>query len=910
MPKKKKRKLNLFRAFLLFVLTLAFIGFGIGTGFVFGIIKNLPDLDSESLNAELTTFIHDKDGKQVASLHGVENRIPVELEQVPEELKQAFIATEDRNFYKHPGINPIAFIRAAIANFKAGKIVQGGSTITMQLAENAFFAEKPERSYRRKLQEAIMAIQLERKYTKDEILEAYLNYIYFGHGAYGVQAAAQTYFGKNVEDLTLGESAIIAGVTNNPALYSPYRNLEAAKYRRSVVLDNMVEAGFISRERAEEAKNEPIQLSQPKQKSSRKYPYFIDAVVLEAEKLLKEKGMHPADLYRSGLHIYTTLDTSIQETMEQVYSDDSNFPKSPDDVPVQSAMVVLDPQSGEVRGIIGGREHTVERGFNRAIQGDRQPGSAIKPLAVYAPALEKGYTAATVIDDVPVVYRQSGGQSYSPKNYDNQYRGLITMREAVRWSVNIPAVKLLDTIGVETGYNFAKNLGLPLEPTDKGLSLALGGLTKGVSPLDMAAAYGTFANKGIWIQPHTITKITDHEGNTLFEVKPEQKAVMSEQNAYIMTNILETVVNSGTGTRARINGWPVAGKTGTTQLPDRPEFRGIRGERDAWFVGYTPELVGVVWLGYDKTTTMHYLRGVYGGSYAAPIWRKVMMEALKQYTPRNFERPEGITWVTVDAKSGKLPSSLTPSQFRIKEIFAADTVPKEVSDVWIRREVCALSGKLPTESCPDVISKVFLRRPVPYNGSIRPNDAYLEAPKEKCDIHQGGSSTVVAKICTDPRHHGQQVLANVPLEGQEGGCPPEYVVEKEFNLDKVPKIYCSLPDHQLGETTSNGSQDSSTGAPPAPSLTGEAIVSPDNSSALVTLRWKMPQHKGSVYYTVEKWSDSNLARQTAATTNRNIWADHNVRVGNTYYYRVTAVDSSTQRKTHSNTIRIIIRKTP
>ncbi|KUK10706.1 MAG: Penicillin-binding protein 1A [Clostridia bacterium 41_269] len=909
MPKKKKRKLNFFRAFLLLVLTLAFIGFGIGTGFVFGIIKNLPDLDSDSLNAELTTFIHDKDGKQVASLHGVENRIPVKLEQVPEELKQAFIATEDRNFYRHPGINPIAFVRAAIANFKAGKIVQGGSTITMQLAENAFFAEKPERSYRRKIQEAIMAIQLERKYTKDEILEAYLNYIYFGHGAYGVQAAAQTYFGKDVEDLTLGECAIIAGVTNNPALYSPYRNLEAAKQRRSVVLDNMVEAGFISRERAEEAKNEPIKLAQPKQKTSRKYPYFIDAVVMEAEKLLKEKGMHPADLYRSGLHIYTTLDTSIQEAMEKVYEDDSNFPRSPDNVPVQSAMVVLDPQSGEVRGIIGGREHTVERGFNRAIQGGRQPGSAIKPIAVYAPALEKGYTAATVIDDVPVTYRQSDGKTYSPKNYDNQYRGLITMREAVRWSVNIPAVKLLDTIGVETGYNFAKEVGLPLNPSDKGLSLALGGLTKGVSPLDMAAAYGTFANKGIWIQPHTITKITDHEGNTLFEVKPEQKAVMSEQNAYIMTNILETVVNSGTGTRARMNGWPVAGKTGTTQLPDRPEFRGIRGERDAWFVGYTPELVGVVWLGYDKTTTKHYLRGVYGGSYAAPIWRKVMIEAHKQYTPRNFEKPEGITWVTVDAKSGKLPSSLTPSQFRIREIFTTDTVPKEVSDVWVRKEVCALSGKLPTESCP-VVSKVFLKRPIPYHGSVRPNDAYLEAPREKCNIHQGKGSTVIVKICTDPRHNGIPVLANVPIEGQEGGCPSEYVAEKEFTLEEAPKTYCNLPDHQLGEATSGNNSDSSASAPPEPSLTGEAYVSPDNSSAFVTLRWRIPQYNGSVYYTIEKWSNSNFARQNAATTSRNTWTDHNVRVGNTYYYRVTAIDRNTQRKAQSNTIRVIIRKTP
>ncbi|NLK01451.1 MAG: PBP1A family penicillin-binding protein, partial [Clostridia bacterium] len=677
MVKKKKRKLNIFRVLILAFLLIAFVGVGVSAGFVVGVVKNLPDLDSDSLVPEATTFIHDKDGKQVASLHGVENRIPVKLADVPSDLKNAFIAAEDRSFYKHPGVNPSSFVRAAIANARAGRIVQGGSTITMQLVDNAFFMEqKQKHSYKRKIQEALLSIQLERRYTKDEIFEAYLNHIYFGHGAYGVQAAAQTYFGKDVGDLTLGEMATVTGATNNPALYSPFRNEEMARNRRAVVLNHMVDCGYISSEEAEKAKNEEFNLTELKQKSSKKHPYYIDAVILEGEKLLKDKGMNPADIYRGGLHIYTALNTSVQNTMEQIYSDPKNFPQSPDSTPVQSSMVVLDPATGEIVGLIGGREHTVERGFNRAVQGSRQPGSAIKPLSVYAPALENGFTAATVIDDVPISYPQPGGKSYSPGNYDGRYRGLITMREAVRLSVNIPAVKLLESMGVEKGYDFARKLGLPLVPADKSLSLALGGLTKGVSTVDLASAYGAFANKGILMEPHTITKITDSKGETLIEVEADQKVIMSEQTAYIMTNILETVVNSGTGTNARMAGWPVAGKTGTTQLPDQPAYKGLKGVRDAWFVGYTPELVGVVWLGYDKTTPKHYLRGVSGGGSAAPIWKKVMTSALKGKPARSFPKPEGITWASVDSKSGKLPSEYTPKNYIINEIFAAGTIPK------------------------------------------------------------------------------------------------------------------------------------------------------------------------------------------------------------------------------------------
>ena len=353
--------------------------------------------------------------------------------------------------------------------------------------------------------------------------------------------------------------------------------------------------------------------------------------------------------------------------------------------------------------LIGGRDYTTQRGLNRATQMKRSPGSTIKPISVYAPALEKGYSPATVVDDVPVSFG-----NYKPTNYDGRYRGLINLREAVKDSVNIPAVKMLNTIGVNTGFEYAKKMGLPLVEGDKNLSLALGGLTYGVSPLDLASAYGVLANKGLRVEPHAIIKIEDHNGNLLYEAKPQKTEVLTEQSAYLMTDMLQTVVKSGTATRAQMNR-PVAGKTGTTQLPDKPEFRGKRGNQDAWFAGYTPELVGVVWMGFDKTDAKHYLPQVYGGRYPALIWKQVMEEALKDEPVKQFEVPEGITYAQIDKKSGLLPSELTPSMYIIREVFAKQNQPKTTSDIWIEAEVCADSGQIPIPFCFNIVSGIFMR---------------------------------------------------------------------------------------------------------------------------------------------------------------------------------------------------------
>lgn len=894
---KTKRKLNVKRAVIVGILVVAFIVTGLGLGFAFGVLKNLPD-PATDFNPDATTFIHDMDGKEVTRLHGAENRIPVDLEAVPQDLKDAFISTEDRDFYKHPGINVSAFLRAAIANMRAGSIVQGGSTITMQLVENAYFADNPSRTYTRKLQEAFMALQMERHYTKDEIFEAYMNQIYFGHGAYGVQAASQTYFGKDVKDLTLAESAMIAGVTNNPSAFSPFNNEERSKQRQAIVLNNMVASEMISSSEAEAAKEEEIDLSSGKTEAEpKKYPYYVDAVILEAEKLLEEQGMAAADVYRGGLHIYTSLDVKIQEKMQDVYDNSSNFPSSPGDEPVQGAMVMMDPGTGEVRGLIGGREHTVERGLNRAVQSQRQPGSVIKPLVAYGPAVENGSSPGTVIDDVPVTYGGGGGsKAYSPGNYDGRFRGLITMRTAVAYSVNIPAVKTLERIGIETGYNFGKDLGLSLVSADKGLSLALGGLTHGVTPLEIAGGYSAFANGGVFIEPHTIVRITDKNGETLFDIEPEEKQVMSEETAFMITDMLKSVVTSGTGTRAQIGGHEVAGKTGTTQLPDLPAFKGKTGERDSWFVGYTPELVGVVWLGYDKTTSTNYLRGAYGGTTGAPIWRQVMVDALRHTPSRTIEEPDGIVWASIDTKSGKLPSNLTPSQFISKEPFAKGTVPTEISDVWITAEVCSESKMLPASFCPRTETRSFLKRPVPYTGSARPEDANLELSSAKCTIHGSGEG-IQLKVCTDPRHNGELYLANVPKPGGSGGCPDRYVEIRTFALDSVPGQHCNLDDHQVTAPTGGDGGDNNDSGSSSISLRWSA------SGSGVSLSWNNIG-SGNVVYSVVRWSSKDSSKVNVGTTKRNSWSDSNLESGTTYYYQVQGNDSSSSKRTNSNTVSI------
>ncbi|MBC9783798.1 PBP1A family penicillin-binding protein [Heliobacterium chlorum] len=725
--KTAKTKVNWPRMALFITAILLVSILGIGSGLAFSWAREAPSINMSDLDIHTTTQLFDDKDVLFANLHAGENRTLVEkIDTVPKNLRNAFLAIEDNKFYEHHGLDFTGLVRAVFANITDGFGSQGASTITQQLVKLSFLT--PEKTLKRKVQELILSLQLERNFTKDEIFLMYLNRIYFGEGAYGVKAAAQTFYGKDLEKLDLSEAALLAGLPNAPSKWSPYRDAEVAEQRRQTVLNQMVKFGYITGDEAEKAKKNPPKLLEKAKRTSatgdNNFPYFVDAVIQEC---IDKYGITENQLYKGGLKIYTTVDPAAQKAAEAALSDPGNFPKGKDDTPIQAAIAVLDHSNGEARAIVGGREYTVKRGLNRATDLKRQPGSVFKPIAVYGPALEKGMTPATVLDDVPVQYG-----SYQPGNYDGTYRGLITMREAAQFSVNIYAVKMLNEIGVQTGFDFARKLGIKTldEKQDLTLPLALGGLHQGTNPFDLASAYGAFANHGVWNEPHVIRKVVDRDGNTIVEVKPKQSSVMKETTAYLMTNILETVVQAGTGTRAQMDR-PVAGKTGTTELPSSvPEFRGITGNKDAWFAGYTPELVGVVWMGYDNTDKNHYMYKTYGGSYPAQIWRAVMTKALAGTKAKSFVRPPGIVEANVDIKSGLLPSALTPAEYIRTELFAEGTVPGNTSNVWQEVEVNAETGQphKPGDSAKTV-KKVFLKRPTPYEGAT-PADADLETPHE------------------------------------------------------------------------------------------------------------------------------------------------------------------------------------
>lgn len=712
--KKKRRRLNPWRLALLLALLLLFL-IGIGSaGAVVYSLKDIPVFDPKRLEGSYSTLLYDRHGKFITEI-GTQNRIPVKLSVIPLKVQNAFLAAEDVRFYEHMGVDLRAIARALYHNVRGGGIIEGGSTITQQLARNCFL--NLEQTLKRKIQEAILAVEIERHYRKQEILELYLNHMYFGEGAYGIQAASRTYFNKDVNSLTVSEGALLAAVLKGPSLYSPIRNPEVALNRRNVILTSMARYGFISDEEAQAAKAEPLGLNPgTNSRNGYPYPYFVDYVT---DQLVDKYGVN--QVFRGGLRVYTTLDPKIQEIAEQALQNEKNFPVSARDsegrIQPQGAVVVLDPHTGHIKALVGGREHTHQRGLNRATDIYRQPGSAFKPIIAYGPAIEYlGYGPATVVDDIPVTFGD-----YKPKNYDGGYRGLITLRTALTHSINIPAVKLLKEVGLNQATDFASRLGFTFSPGEEGLSLALGGVHKGVTPLEMAQAYAVFANQGVYVTPTAITKVKTRDDTILDDFTPKRSRVMKATTAYLVTDMLRSAVDYGTGSRARLGSRPVAGKTGTTDE-----------SKDIWFCGYTPELVGVVWIGHDSPQKMPR---EYGGRYPAMIWREIMSNALKDTPVQNFPRPSGIVTATVDSKSGLLPGPLTPPEHQVTDLFAQGTVPTRTDDTHVLAEICVTSGLLANEYCPERLTKVAIK--LPYSVPAFVKDYNERMPAETCNIHSG-----------------------------------------------------------------------------------------------------------------------------------------------------------------------------
>lgn len=570
------------------------------------------------------TIIYDQDG-EIASKLSNSSIEGVSLEDISEDMIHAVIATEDQRFYHHHGVNYFAITKAFVTNLFKGDVVAGGSTITQQLAKNVFLSH--ERTYTRKMKELILTKKIERSYTKDEILERYLNQIYFGEGAWGIQRAAQTYFGKNASDLTLSESAMLAGLIKAPSSLSPIKHFDQSVKRRNIVLTLMEKEGFITEEELKSAKADQIVLDRRKTEDEYEgnYPYYIDYLIEEA---IKKYDLTENEILSGGLHIYTELNPVIQTAAEEVYNSDSLFPESSSDQLIQSGSVFIHPSTGGIQALVGGRgEHTF-RGFNHASQLIRQPGSTMKPLAVYTPALEQGYEPFDLLSDQPLTFE--GG--YQPKNSDHQYRGQTTLFDAVIHSYNIPAVWLLNEIGLEKGIQAVERFGIPLVKEDHSLPLALGGMSKGTSPLLMAQAFATFPNDGVMVEAHSIQKIEDANGEIIAEWQSKATRVTEPEVAQKITYLLNGVVEKGTGKNAKISGIDVAGKTGTTQLP----FEINGGSNDHWFVGYTPELVGAVWLGYDKTDEQHYLLSS-SSQTATFLFNEIISASKSEMTETSFD---------------------------------------------------------------------------------------------------------------------------------------------------------------------------------------------------------------------------------------------------------------------------------
>lgn len=616
---KKAKKAGPLRRIRLFIALCLVVFAGLGFGYIFAAYQSLPAVGN-NMQPAVSSQVFDSHGRLITTLHSDQNRLPIDINKVPQNLQNAFIAAEDNRFYEHIGIDPIGIFRAIFANLTNRGIAQGGSTITQQLAKNAFLSQ--EQTLKRKIQEAMLALEIEHKYSKKEILEMYMNQIYFGQGAYGIQTAAKTYFNKDVNELTLTQCAMLAGLPKSPNYYSPFNNLNEAKKRKNVVLDQMVKYGYVSAAEAEDAKNQDLGLSKSHQsKEADEYASFIDYV---SQQVAKKYGDDA--LYKEGLKIYTTMDVDKQHAAVRAmrnlpnnYTDENGLTQP------QAAIVSIDPKTGHILAMVGGRG---QDSFNRASMAVRQPGSAFKPF-VYLTALQHDMTPDTTMDDQPVTYG-----SWSPKNAGGSYSGTMTLSDALAHSVNTIAVQLADRVGTKNIIANAKKMGITtLDAKDDNLAMALGGLTKGVTPLEMASAYGTFANKGVHVKPTAIVKILDRNGNVLEDAstleKEETKTrVMSEREAYEMTTMLEGVIDHGTGTAAAI-GRPAAGKTGTTD-----------DNKDAWFVGYTPDIVTAVWIGDD--TGSHSLGEIYGGTIPAEIWKDYMSSATSDESGGDFSAPSGM----------------------------------------------------------------------------------------------------------------------------------------------------------------------------------------------------------------------------------------------------------------------------
>ncbi|MDR1061807.1 MAG: PBP1A family penicillin-binding protein, partial [Clostridiales bacterium] len=750
---------TVFKTAIVIVMVVGFGVMGAGLGAVYGYIQNVEPITSDMLEIKvLTSYIYDADGNEMARLTGRENvnRVPVKYENIAPMLPKAFIAIEDERFESHNGVDIKRIGSAAIGFVTNAGSSHGASTITQQLVKHVT-GNKFE-TLERKVQEWYLAIELEKGMEKWKILELYMNLIYFSNGCYGVQSASSAYFGKDVAELSLAECAFLAGIPNSPSRNNPYTDSGKANAfsRQRDILKKMLELGMISQRQHDAARAEQLTIL-PKQAAAsvtKPHSYFVDTVINDVKKdLMAEKGMTDTmalmTIYSNGVKIYATQSSSIQAAMDEVFTNDDYFPKinpgaiEHDEQP-QSAMVVLDPTTAQIKAMYGGYgEKQASSTFNRATQAKRQPGSSIKPIAVYGPALDqRAITPATVIDDAPMHLDPNDPARVYPSNSNNRFGGLTTIRAAVRRSVNVVAMKVWGMIP-DTSLSYLSKVGINRD-SERNVALALGGLHNGVSPLEMAAAYAPFVNRGMYYEPITYTRVLDSNGKVLLDKTSRQPSIVySEQAAFLMTSMLQDVVKSGTGTAAALSGgdMPSAGKTGTTN-----------DNADRWFVGYTPYYVAATWFGYDNSIKKITLSSGELDN-AMLIWKAVMEKAHENLAPKEFAMPDQIVSASVCAYSGKAPTEYCASDPRGNairtEYFIKGTEPKSSDPCDVHRPVvlCGATSDLLGEPvlagpyCPpsSLRTSVVVRRPVQSErlpGDPYPSDwEYEYAGYPSCPYH-------------------------------------------------------------------------------------------------------------------------------------------------------------------------------
>ncbi len=701
-PRKRRTKRKKVRDAILILLAVAVIGFTTVAAVVISFINDAPPLDPQRLETVETSYLFDSKGLEITALHDEQNRVTVTLDEIPQHVIDAFIAIEDVRFYNHFGFDITGSFRAAFANFRAGTIVQGASTITQQLARNAFLTT--ETSYKRKIQEIWLAIQLERNYSKEEILELYLNRIYFGNGAYGVEAAALTYFGKNIGELTIAEAAMIAGAVRWPNYYNPIDNVVEAEGRMRLVLANMLRLSLISEEEYQAAISSTMHYIRRQSQDDYPYPHYVDYVVhheliriLSALPSIGSREEAYRAIYTGGLQIYTNLIPDMQQHVEDVLGRTDlypttimlNMPRVREAVAElsakhdltraqlaelvdeeggvaqpQAAIVLADPVTGKIIALGGGRDY--EKRVNEVLRFVtlRQPGSAIKPIVTYGPAFEEGILAGagSTLDDSPYINTKG---NWFPENFDYKFRGMITAREALYFSYNIPAIRLLEALGPRIGADYAERMGITtLHPSEvDNLSLTLGGLTYGVSAIDMAQAYSVLANNGVKIDLHSVDRIINRHGDVIYQSRPDPKQILSPQAAFLVNDILQDFVNRYLGRALQIDR-PIAAKTGTTE-----------NWKDVYLVAYTPNIVASFWMGYDEPKTGSIKQG---WRYSTQFLREILVEIFKDLEIKPFERPEGITSVSVCNKSGLPPNDYCGAAGTvISDYFIENLIPGE-----------------------------------------------------------------------------------------------------------------------------------------------------------------------------------------------------------------------------------------